>query len=346
MKCAVAAGLALVVTAAAAHAADLRYHVVLLRPQATDEVTSDALTRVRGELAAGGFDVSILPQDPALDVRTALETVGRELDPIATFAIERAAGGNTAEIWVCDRLEGRSVIQTVRLDGAGARGEASRSVVLAVQAVEVLKASLAQYWLSSSRPASRSTGRTAPAGPPPVYATAGIGVEAAVGWLDSAGAVSGAWQPIVRASWGGARGWAVRLAAAGFGTEAALRAEGGSAQIRQQLATAEIVRGFRAGGFVQPVVSAGAGVFRAHVEGAGLPGSTSAGITTITSDNWSALVTAGGGVVVPLASHVALAADAHVLLALPYNAVRIRSVEAGSTGWPAVLVSAGVLATF
>src|SRR6185295_18330708 len=88
--------------AAPAHAADVRYRVVLLRPQATDDVTSDALARVRGELTAGGFEVSMLPQDPALDVRTALETVGRELDPIATFAIVRAAGGNTAEIWVCD----------------------------------------------------------------------------------------------------------------------------------------------------------------------------------------------------------------------------------------------------
>ena len=58
----------------------------------------------------------MLDQDPALDVRTALETVGRELDPIAAFAIVRAATGNTAEIWVCDRIAGKSVIQSVRLD--------------------------------------------------------------------------------------------------------------------------------------------------------------------------------------------------------------------------------------
>jgi hypothetical protein len=324
--------------AAPARAADVHYRVVLLRPQATDDVTSDALARVRGELTAGGFDVSMLPQDPALDVRTALETVGRELDPIATFAIVRAAGSNTAEIWVCDRAEGKSVIQSVRLDGNGTTGEASRSVVLAVQAVELLKASLAQYWLSSTR-------QPAPRTKPPVaaaaYASTGIGVEAAVGWLDSAGAVTGAWQPILRASWGGAQGWGVRLAAAGFGSEASLHAPLGSAQIRQQLATVEIVRGFRAGHLVQPIASLGAGAYGARIEGVATPGSMA-----VTTDSWSALVTAGAGVMLPLASHVALAADAHVLLALPYNAVRIQSVEAGNTGWPSLLVSAGLLATF
>ena len=152
----------------------------------------------------------MLPQDPALDVRTALETVGRELDPIAAFAIVRAAGGNTAEIWVCDRMAGKSVIQSVRLDGSGTPGEPSRSVVLAVQAVELLKASLAQYWLASVRRAHVRP-RAIPAAAPPrraAYATAGLGVEAGVGWLDSVGAVTAAWQPIVRASYGGARGWA------------------------------------------------------------------------------------------------------------------------------------------
>jgi len=324
-----------------ARAADVRYRVVLLHPQATDDVTSDALTRVRGELTAGGFDVSMLPQDPSLDVRAALETVGRELDPIATFAIVRAAGGNTAEIWVCDRLEGRSVIQSVRLDGSGATGDASPSVVLAVQAVELLKASLAQYWLSSTRQPAPRTKTPAARVAPAVYATTGIGVEAGVGWLDSAGAVTGTWQPIVRASWGGAQGWGVRLAAAGFGSEASLHAPLGSAQIRQQLATVEIVRGFRAGHLVQPVASLGAGAYRARIEGVAAPGSM--GVTT---DSWSALVTAGAGVMLPVASHVALAADAHVLLALPYTAVRFGTVEAGNTGWPSLLVSAGVLATF
>src|SRR5690349_9674456 len=81
------AALACLLVAAAPARAEIRYQVVLLRPPVTDDVTSDALARVRGELTAAGFEVSVLVQDPTLDVRSALETVGRELDPIAAFAI-------------------------------------------------------------------------------------------------------------------------------------------------------------------------------------------------------------------------------------------------------------------
>jgi len=331
--------------ATAAAGADLRYRVVVLRPAVTDDVTTDALARVRGELTAAGFEVSERERDPGLDVRGALETVGRELDPIAAFAIVRAANSNTAEIWVCDRLAGKSVIQSVRLDVAGGAGEPSRSVVLAVQAVELLKASLAQYWLASSRRASQppappadgeALARRAPS------ALTGVGVEAGVGWLDSAGAVTAVWQPIVRGSYGGAHGWAARITAGGLGTDAALHAPAGSAQIRQQLAALEIVRGFRAGARLQPVVSAGGGVFRARIEGTGSPDPS----TGVTTDSWAALATAGAGVLVPIVPPFALAADAHLMLTWPHTTVRFGTVEAGDLGWPSLLVSAGLRAAF
>jgi hypothetical protein len=338
------AALALVLLAAAIVHAELRYRVVLLRPPTTDDVTSDALARVHGELTAAGFDVRMLAQDPTLDVRGALETVGRELDPIAAFAIVRGANANTAEIWVCDRLAGKSVIQSVRLDADGRSGQSSRSVVLAVQAVELLKASLAQYWLASVRrapppPPPPSAGVVAPG---PRSALAGVGIEAALGWLDSVGAVTAAWQPIVRASYGGARGWAGRITVGGLGTQGTLSAPTGTAQIRQELAALEIVHGFRAGARVQPVVSAGGGVFRARVEGSGVPDPS----TGLTTSNWSGLVTAGVGVVVPIVAHAALVADAHVIATWPYTAVRFGAVEASNIGWPSLLASAGVLATF
>src|SRR4029079_2568792 len=104
MRAAVAAGLLALVASGALGHAELRYRVVLLKPPVSDAGTSDAGARVRGDLPAAGFEVSMLPQDTALDVRSALETVGRELDPIAAFAIVRAATGNPAETWGGDRL--------------------------------------------------------------------------------------------------------------------------------------------------------------------------------------------------------------------------------------------------
>ena len=132
---------------------------VASRPS-SDAVTSDALARVQGELTAAGFDVRLLPRDPTLPIRTALETSGRELDPIATFAIIRSDIGDTAEIWVCDRIAGKSVIQNVRLETQGLDVDPKRgATVLAVQAVELLKASLIHYWIEP--------GQQRPTPPPP-----------------------------------------------------------------------------------------------------------------------------------------------------------------------------------
>jgi hypothetical protein len=328
--------------AGAAHA-ELSYRVVLLRPPITDDVTSDALARVRGELTAAGFEVSMLDQDPALGVRTALETVGRELDPIAAFAIVRAATDNTAEIWVCDRIAGRSVIQSVRLDAGGTTGQSSPSAVLAVQAVELLKASLAQYWLASQRRVSRppaEAGAVAP--PPPAYETAGLGIEAAVGLLENAGGIGPVWQPVVRVSYGGARGWTGRITAAGLGTDADLRDPDGSARVQQAFGLLELLRSFRAGTRAQPFLSVGAGAYRARVVGvAGGPNFDGSSRVA-----WSALGVAGGGIVVPVVSHIAFVVAAQIGLTVPDNLIRLNGAEAGRTGWPSLFASAGVRARF
>ena len=90
MRQAVAAGLVAVAAAASVARAELSYRVVLLKPPVTDDVTSDALARVRGELTAAGFEVSMLPQDAVLDVRTALEWYERYLSesPRGTYAAQ------------------------------------------------------------------------------------------------------------------------------------------------------------------------------------------------------------------------------------------------------------------
>ena len=205
----------------------------------------------------------------------------------------------------------------------------------------MLKASLAQHWLGSARPATPPPPRAPERLEPSVNrATAGLGVEAAVGWLDSAGAVTGAWQPIIRAGWRGHR-WAGRVTVGGLGTDAELRASSGSAQIRQELAVLEVVRSFRAHGRLQPFVSAGAGALRARVEGSG-----AATYTGVTTTSWSGLATAGGGLAVPLVAHVALAVDGQVMLACPYTRVRFPTVEAANVAWPALLLTAGLRAGF
>jgi hypothetical protein len=219
--------------------------------------------------------------------------------------------------------------------------------VLAVQAVELLKASLAQYWLMAAAAAAARR----PAQPPqPVvpaapevatYATAGVGLQAGVGWLDSAGAVGPVWQPIVRASYGGVRGWAARLTFGGLGPDTSLSSGNvGSASIGQQLAALEIVRGFRAGRRVQLVATLGAGGYRARITGTGV-----APYEGRNSDEWSLLTVGGGGVIITVVPHVALVAEVQALVTWPHTVVRLDGAEVGRTGWPSLLLSAGLLAT-
>jgi hypothetical protein len=322
----------------------------VLVPARTDEVTTGALARVLGELAAAGFDVRELPQDPGSDIRTRLETAGRELDPIATFAIVRGPatedGGGAADIWVCDRLAETSVIKSVHLAGSANDPERAAAVI-AVQAVELLKASLAQYWIGPTRPPP------GPGGPPPIaepvapaategpYVSRGLTAEAAVGLLDSVGAVGPAWEPVLRVAYGSDGGWAARASVSGLGSDTALHAPTGSAELEQAVGTIEVVRSFRAGRVAQLFASAGGGVYHLRVAGAGMDPWQG----TVTS-LWAGLAIAGLGVALPLGAHLALLGEGQALVTVPSTVVRIAGAEVGRTGLPGVLASAGLLGRF
>jgi hypothetical protein len=92
---------------------------------------------------------------------------------------------------------------------------------------------------------------------------------------------------------------------------------------------------------VQPIVSVGAGVYRARVTGVGAPNFDGS-----RSDTWSALAVIGAGLIVPVVSRVALVADAQVGVTWPDNLIRLNFVDAGRLGRPSLLASAGALATF
>jgi hypothetical protein len=325
-----------------------RYRVVVLKPAVTDDVTTGALARVRGELIAAGFDVLEIPQPPSADVRDALETVGRNLDPIATFAIIRDQAtddGGAADIWVNDRLAGKSVIQSVHL-ASSARDPERAATVLAVQAVELLKASLAQYWIgpaARARPVSPlpPTEAAAPPERGEPYVSAGFTAEAGVGWLDSPGVAGAVWEPIVRLAYGGSGGWAARASFGGLGSDTELRGMTGSAQLQQAAGTLEAIRSFRVAAHAQLFASAGAGVYHLRVVGTGPQPWLGTVITA-----WAALAIAGGGLALPLGDRLALLVEGQAFVTVPSAVVRVGGEEQGRAGLPAFLASAGLLGRF
>jgi hypothetical protein len=175
------------------------------------------------------------------------------------------------------------------------------------------------------------------------FVSLGLAAEAGVGWLDSMGAigVGPAWEPIVRLSYGGHGGWAGRLSFGGLGSTTELNGLMGTAALAQSIGTLEAMRSFRLGGHVQLFASAGAGVYRLHVTGTGTGGAEGTVSTSL-----SALAIAGAGVALPLGAHFALLAEGQALVTAPSPVVRIAGFEAGRTGRPSVLASAGLLGRF
>jgi hypothetical protein len=324
--------------------------VVLLRPSQANDVTTEALVRVQGELEAAGFEVDVLRTDAhgdGEDAKRDLETAGRERNPVAAFAIfvsPPEGGASIAEIWVSDRVRQKTVIQRTTLhETDGARG----SAILAVRAVELLKASLADLWTAATQPppAPAPVARPVPvpvareqADTPRRAFAAGLGAGVGVGLVESFGAMGVTWAPDFLLSYGWPGGFGVRASLLGPGPATTLSALQGTARIEQQLATVDVVKTWWPRAPVVPFVLLGVGAQHVHVTGAGL-----APYLGHTTDDWSAVTAAGVGIGIPVVSTLSFIVHARGVAAWPASIVRIADAEVGRVGAPSLLVDGELL---
>jgi len=150
------------VTLAATARAEPARRVVLVVPEAPGAVATEALARVRGELGAARFEVETDVVGNNVDRRATVERALRKADARAAFGIFFGAG--VAEIWVSDSVSGRTVVQTLPLSAAAPE---RRATVLAVKAVDLLRATLAEVWVAAPPTSAASSGATSAASPPP-----------------------------------------------------------------------------------------------------------------------------------------------------------------------------------
>ena len=118
--------------------------VVLVVPSSIGPIATEALTRVRGELQAARFEVVTQVVAADVDRRATVEREVRKGNARAAFGIFFGTG--VAEIWVTDAVSGRTAVQMLPLDAATPE---RRAAVLAVKAVDLLKATLAEIWIGS-----------------------------------------------------------------------------------------------------------------------------------------------------------------------------------------------------
>jgi hypothetical protein len=319
--------------------------VVVLRPAKSDPVTTEAMARVQGELKAAGFEVAVLPLHDD-DARHDLESAGAQLRPIAAFALFVSSsedGPPMAEIWVSDRIRQKTIIQHAVLDEQD-RGRGSK--VLAVRAVELLKASLADFWTPAARAAAASASApSAPVAPvreseskAPAPFTSGPGVGVGIGVAENFGAVGVTWAPYASLSYGFAGAFTLRARFDGLGPGVTLSSAAGSARIEQQLGMVEAVKAWWPQSLIVPFVFAVAGVQHIYVAG-----TATVPYRAHKSDDWSFLTAVGGGLSVPLLAWMSLVVQARAMTAWPTTAVQIADVEVGRIGGPTLMVDGGLL---
>ena len=336
--------LAAIGTLAAAHGraqADREVLVALLRPVPTSELLSEAIVRIKSELLAGGFQVTVT-DCPASDLlpepRVLMERAGQVKAPSATLAIFGNLSEGSAELWVVDRITGKAVIRRVEVETSSDR---PISEVLAIRAQELLRATLVEVLVEESRPAPPATKpkpdevavKQHPDAPSAAWR---FGVELGASGFGGWGGIGPTLAPAARLRLAIDERFWIRLTGLGFGTRPRVQANigstSGSASVRQDVVLVEGAAWFRAQRLLRPMVSLGLGTLRLAADGtAEMPyqGEHNA--------RWFFAADAGVGIAVRVAAHWEAQLEAHALVAAPRPAVRFFDVDSARVGQPTLL---------
>jgi hypothetical protein len=298
----------------------------------------EAIVRIRSELAAGDFDVTVSDRpaaDFATDPRVLLERTEKAGMPSVALAVLGDLEAGTAELWVVDRIAGRAVVRRQEVRTSEDR---PISEVLAIRAQELLRARLVEVLTEDEeRPSapvetapqvSRSA-QPADASARPWRFGAEIGLSSLGGW----GGIGPALAPAARVRLAmGRRLWA-RLTAVGLGTRPEVASRIGSARVGQDLLLLECTASLLPGRRLRPMLSLGVGAERFAVDGAAkLP--SYQGESNV---RWFFAGDAGLGLSLRLGAHWELQLEAHALVALPRPEVRFFDQDTAKAGQPTLL---------
>jgi hypothetical protein len=333
--------------------ADHRHRVVLLEQPNEAEASTEVLARVRGELTAAGFEVVLLPATIEGDPASVSETTARELHPAAViFVLERPAEGTEPrriELWLSDRLSRRTFVQSLPIDDDDA-GRGYRR--LAVQAVELLKARLAE--LTVTRPPDKPQPKPEPPKPPkkaPPPKEPGVTgrLVGGVAVLQGFEGVEASWAPRARLGASIPLGSISRspfvldlggtLVALGSASE--VRAPDGEASVGQGLGTVDLALRFDRGAALQPVLSTAVGLYSVSVAG-----TTDLDRVGNQDDTWSLFTSVGAGFWLQPAEAFAIELDGQVGRAWSKTIVQFDGPPVAETGSPLLVLSLAAVGIF
>jgi hypothetical protein len=311
--------------------------VALVRQAGADPTTTEAIHRIRGELVAEGFDVLDVDSPPDGDAEPVGGNAEAQTGTLATIDLSVDSGTHVAELRVVDHLTSKVVIRRTRVEDSQATHAAE---VLAVRAVELLRASLLELLLEDERPAPnpaiadvRQASRWAAQGLP-TASESGWGVEVGACVLADFGGVPPAVLGLARVRRALVGPLTVRVTIAGLGTQSRVDAAAGTAFVTQDVGLVELVVVPWRAAVVRPMASLGAGTFYASVDGRANPpyaGRQSA--------RWASAFDAGLGAEAKIGRRFALSVEGHALLVQPFPVVEVLGVDVARGGQPDILAS-------
>jgi hypothetical protein len=306
--------------------------VVLIRPSAQSAIVNEAITRIRGELVADGFDVSVIDAPPGESPASLLSRDNQPTGAAASLGLFLRADAQAAEVWVVDRLTGKTVMRRIELTTTPA-GDVSE--VLARRSVELLRASLLEILVETRNDPAASPGprkdasrwaSRALSAPPSRW-----GIEAGAQVLAGFGGLDGAVMPVARVRFVLGQRFAVRSSLSGLGTQPRVETPVGSATVSQELGLVELVGELVPESWLRPSISLGAGTY--HI---GVDGSANWPYAGTDESRFVFAADAGGGLALSLTSALWLSLEGHGIFLAPYPVIRFLGVDAATVGNPLV----------
>jgi hypothetical protein len=297
--------------------------VVLVRPATQSDIVSEAMTRIRGELIADGFEVAIVDPPPGADPRIVLSRADQSTGASATIGLFLHADAKAAELWVVDRLTTKTVVRSVEMTKSSS---VSLPEVLARRSVELLRASLLEILVDTNQRALASPTPRAQASRWAANALeprpSSLSVEAGAQVLAGFGGWGGAVMPVGRARIDLGQRLAARLTLSGLGTRPRIETSEGSATVNQAMGLLELVGELAPQSSLRPFVTLGAGTYRIGVD------ASAASPYEGHDDSFFAFAAdAGGGFSLALSSSFALSFEGHAVMVTPYPVIRFLQVN-------------------
>ena len=314
--------------------------VVIVRPTDPPPVMTETLVRLKGELTSVGFTTQMVDAPSAgtgsdRGSRAWLEQVAGARGADAVVAIIGSVAPDSVEVWVIDKVTGKSVVRSVRFEPKSPRA----SETLAIRAIELLRSSFLEIDLG----ARERDGEPGAAPPPAVVRFVErerrarhperVGVEVGAAGMMSLDGVGPALLPVARLAWAAQPWLLVHAVVAGLGTRSSVANQIGSARVTQEWGMLGLAFRFRAEERLRPFLAVSAGVLHTSVDGRADSSANRGRSVT----QWSFLVDAGLGLSLQLRDRFYLALAGHAQMAEPYPAVRFVDEVVATSGRPNLL---------